>query len=191
MRVNGLRVLTAYRVAGMRRYHPLLPRFRERWFYSARAGRWVLWHWRPRVGYVVRALGIGPTPGESASYEWGLEVEEMAFKKRTDHGERLPAPQLPQDSKVLGKLTQLVAFISDVTYEDKSPRTPGYFTLRNRVFTYEITLYDPDAGVRVAVRHTTIDGALAAANELLLAPEAPWETDDYLTRQLAGKKKKK
>lgn len=115
----------------------------------------------------------------------------MAFEKRTAAVGDLPQPQLDQTTKVLVKLPQLVAFVSDVVYTDKSRRTPGYFTLRNRVFAYELTLYDPDAGMRVAVRHNTVDGVLAAAEELLKAPDAPWEADSYLMGQLPKNRKKK
>jgi len=191
MRINGIRVLTLYRVAGMARRYNRLPQSREKWFYTARREQWILWHWRPRVGYVIRALGTGPVPGRDPSYTWGLKEEQMAFARREQAGQKLPQPQLPQESKLLGKLGQLVAFVSDVKYDDNSPRTPGYFTLRNRVFTYELTLYDPDAGLRVAVRDTTVDGVFAAGNALLLAPDAPWEQDDYLTGLLAKKPKKK
>jgi len=190
-RVNGLSTLSSVPRAGFRRRSNRLPEFREKWFYSTRPGRWVLWHWRPRIGYVIRALGTGPTPGGDTLYEWGLEDEPMGFVKRQATPDRLPSPQLAQDTKLLGKLTLLVAFVSDVKYEDGSPRVPGYFTLRNRTFAYELTLYDPDAGLRVAIRDVTLDGVYAAANELLKAPEAPWETDDYLMSQLAKKKKRK
>lgn len=191
MQRNGWRVLTSYPRCGMRRRSNRLPRSREKWFYSSRPGNWTLWHWRARIGYVIRAAGTGPTPGDDALYEWGLEDEPMGFARRVVAGERLPSPQLSQESKVLGKLSQLVAFVSDVSYEDKTPRSPGYYTLRNRVFTYELTLYDPDAGLRVAVRDVTIDGCFAAANELLRLPEAPWEVDNYLQQQLAKIPKKK
>jgi len=190
MREKGLVVLSSAGRSGFRRRHNRLPEFREKWFYSTRPGRWVLWHWRPRVGYVVRAAGEGPTPGGDTLYEWGLEDEPMGFARRQATGDRLPQPQLSQDSKVLAKLPHLIAFVSDVQYEDKTPRVPGYFTLRNRAFTYEITLYDPDAGLRVAIRDLTLDGAFAAANELLRAPDAPWETDDYLMSQLSKKKRR-
>lgn len=191
VRINGHRVLTQMRSTAISRRHNKLSEFREKWFYSVRGGRWILWHWRPREGYVIRALGDGPNPGGHALYEWGLGEEQMAFERRQVGAEKLPAPQLPQETKVLLKLANLTAFVSDVKYADGTPRTPGYFTFRNRTFCYEVTCYDPDAGLRVAVRHNTIDGALAAANELLGVPDAPWEQDDYLTSQLLKKPKKK
>lgn len=191
VRINGLKLLTAYSAGGITRGHQLLPRSREKWLYTARHGRWILWHWRPRVGYVIRALGNGSVPGRDATYERTLGDEDVGFTKRVAAGEKLPAPQLPQETKVLAKLPMLAAFVADVTYEDGSARTPGYFTMRNRVFTYEVTLYDPDAAQRVAVRDTTIDAVLAAANELLKAPDAPWEPDNYLQSQLPKNRKKK
>jgi hypothetical protein len=82
-------------------------------------------------------------------------------------------------------------FISATEYEDKTPRTPGYYTLRNRGAAYELTVYDPDSGTRLPCRGQTLDEVFALVEKLLGAVEAPWECDSYLTEQLARKGKRK
>lgn len=116
----------------------------------------------------------------------------MAIKRRTPPEKELPIPALPSDSKALAKFPLLREFLSATQYEDGAIRTPGYCTIRPRFIEWEITLYDPDGGVRVAIRARTLDDMLQAVEVVLSASEAPWEPDSYLQDQLAkrGKKKK-
>lgn len=113
------------------------------------------------------------------------------MKRRTPPAAGLPALPLEDQSKVLHKFPLIREFLSSTAYEDQSPRQPGYFTLRNRGGSYEVTVYDPDAGLRCAVRAMTLDDVLAATELLLGAAEAPWETDRWLTEQLAKNRKKR
>lgn len=100
-------------------------------------------------------------------------------------------PALPATSDVLRKLPQLREFITATTYEDGSVRVPGDFALRNRGTGFEVTLYDPDAGLRLPCRGSTIDDAFMLAEKLLGVEDAPWEVDDYLTQRLAKRKARK
>jgi len=100
-------------------------------------------------------------------------------------------PALPGESKTLGKLSQLVAFIRDTVYEDGSPRNPGYFWFTNRWSAFEIILFDPDSCSRLVVAASTIDDTLALAEAALRAPEAPWVLDQYMLDRAAKKGKKK
>jgi len=100
-------------------------------------------------------------------------------------------PALSGDSKVMGKLTQLVAFIRDTVYDDGTPRQPGYFWFTNRWSAYEIILFDPDSCSRLVCCAATIDDALALAEAALRAPEAPWVLDQYMLDRAAKKPKKK
>lgn len=100
-------------------------------------------------------------------------------------------PALPSASTMMAKSPALREFITATTYEDGTPREPGYFTLRNRGFTFELTVYDPDSGTRLAVRAPKIDDVLSMTEQLLGVEEAPWEQDRYLTEQLEGRKKGK
>lgn len=101
------------------------------------------------------------------------------------------APALPATSVLLAKLPAIREFLSATGYDDGSPRVPGYLTLRNRGHSYEITLYDPDAGLRLPARGPDLDKTLLLAEQLLGVQEAPWEVDNYLTEQLAKKSKKR
>lgn len=116
----------------------------------------------------------------------------MAIKRRTPVGSaELPGIPLPMTSAILMKLTLIREFLTEVNYEDGSKRQPGYMTLRNRGTQFELTLYDPDAGMRLPCRGLLIDDAFALAEKLLGTESAPWEKDDYLTSRLTTKKKRK
>ena len=101
------------------------------------------------------------------------------------------APALPATSVLLAKLPAIREFLSATAYDDGSPRVPGYLTLRNRGHSYELTLYDPDAGLRLPTRGPDLDKTLLLAEQLLGVEEAPWEVDNYLTEQLAKRAKRK
>jgi hypothetical protein len=124
-----------------------------------------------------------------------VTFEEMRVKRRIPpqgSGKNI-VPALPATSVILAKVPAMRAFVTDTAYEDGSPRVPGYFTLRNRVACFEVTLYDPDSGCRLPVRGSDLDKALQMAEQLLGVEEAPWEVDQYLLGQLEqrGRKKKK
>lgn len=114
------------------------------------------------------------------------------MKKRAALGlEGVPIPALSMESKVLEKYPLLREFVSATAYEDGSMRMPGSLRLENKIICYQITLSDPDAGMRVSVSAATLDDVLKGVERLLGAPEAPWEVDRYLTEQLQKKKPKK
>jgi hypothetical protein len=100
-------------------------------------------------------------------------------------------PPLPSSSVHWPKLPALREFITATKYDDGSPRTPGYLTVRNRVTTFEITVYDPDGCCRLSARASTLDEALALTEKLLGVEEAPWEPDRYLQEQASRGAKKK
>lgn len=147
--------------------------------------------WHPREGYTVTAWGTAGSQ-YSAYHDAGAnELEVPRMKRRTPPAAGLPALPLDDNSKVLAKLPLIREFLSATAYEDQSPRQPGYLTLKNRGGSYEITVYDPDAGLRCAVRAMTLDDVFAAAELLLGASDAPWEVDRWLTDQLAKNRKKR
>jgi len=100
-------------------------------------------------------------------------------------------PPLPATSTLWPKLPALRAFLTETAYDDNTPRTPGYVTVRNRVTTFEVTVYDPDSGTRLAARGPDLDTALSLVEKLLTTDEAPWEPDNWLQSQLGKKSKKK
>lgn len=113
------------------------------------------------------------------------------MKRRTPAEAGLPPVPLSDESYTLHDFPLIREFLSATAYDDQTPRSPGYLTLRNRGGSYEITLYDVDAGMRVAARACLLDDVLAAAELLLGADQAPWEQDRYLTEQLTKNRKKK
>lgn len=187
----GQTVLTCRRNPGIRRRSQYLPRYGERQLVLDRGRKWYRLHWVAHAGY--RVLGAGPPDLPAPLY---IEVDAhpqkgVRMKRRAPVSENIPGPALAAESKVLDKLPKIREFLSAVKYDDGSVRQPGYVTIRNRTWSYEITLYDPDAGLRVAVRAPTLDDVWAAAELILEADDAPWEIDQYLQSQLSRGKKKR
>lgn len=98
---------------------------------------------------------------------------------------------LPAASVMLAKLPTIREFLTATQYDDKTPREPGYVTLRNLGTTFEVTLYDPDAGLRLPCRGDTLDGVLALMEQLAGTEEAAWEVDRYLTQRKQERAKKR
>lgn len=103
----------------------------------------------------------------------------------------VPQAELPSESKLFGKLPQLLKYLTRITYDDGQARTPSYYTLRNRGSSFEVTLYDPDAGGRLPVNGVTLDEAFIALEKLLGAEDAPWQPDRYLMAELVKREPKK
>jgi len=153
------------------------------------------WHfylvWRVRIGFRVLCYGPpGALPGEHVYYDQEREPESKVKRRVTDPL-TLKMPPLPSESKVLAKFPLLCEFITSRAYDDGSDRSPGELRIRPGVVDFEGTLYDVDAGQRCSIRAKTIDDLLAGLNLLAGASDAPWETDNYLTKLLATKTKKK
>lgn len=188
---TGETVLTWRRSLGMRPRSQYLPRHGEKRIIIARGATWYLLHWVHRAAYRVTQWGPVGLPAEAVVTVDCHSTEVLRMKRRTPAEAGLPALPLPSESKLFAKLPLIREFLSATAYDDGSPRQPGYLTVRNRGGSYEITAYDPDAGLRAAVRAMTIDDTWAALELLLGAAEAPWETDHYLMDQLLKKKKRR
>ena len=153
-------------------------------------GYLLLMHWVAHQGYRPRALVSAVGPSHETLETWSLPGDEVAIKKRTVTEGPIILPMLGTDTVCLKKCPALVEFLTATAYEDGSARQPGYFTVRNRVFEFEVTLYDPDAGQRVVIRAREIDKMFQGAEAVLVAVDAPWEPDLYLQGRLPKKKKK-
>lgn len=153
--------------------------------------KWMLVQWKPRMGYWCLATGRYGQDGHELLHTWPRPEEPRMKRRQPVAAEGVPLIALSETSVVLGKFKSIREFVSRTAYDDNSARTPGYFTLRNRVATYEITWYDPDSGLRLPVRGTTLDDVLSLSEKLLSAEEAPWEVDRYLSEELARKSRKK
>lgn len=190
-RVDGIRYLTWYPSSAIALRSQYLPKHRDVKLRIVRGE--VVYHltWRPREGYAVHGWGLVGTPVALHSRLTTPHDEDPRMKRRTPPAAGLPALPLDDTSKVLLKFPLVREFLSATAYEDQTPRQPGYMTIRNRVGSYEITVYDPDAGLRCAARAMTLDDVLAATELLLGAKEAPWEVDRFLMEQVTKNKKKR
>lgn len=188
---TGEKLLTWRDKAAIRRAGQVLPKWGEKRVVIARWGVWYTAHWLHGEGYRITGWRPAGAPVGQLTRAGEHPLKERRVKRRTPAEVGLPPIPLPSDSKLFHKLPLLREFLSATAYDDQSIRTPGYFTMRNRGGSYEVTVYDPDAGLRCAVRAATIDDAFAGVELLLGAENAPWEVDSYLSDQLAKKRKKR
>lgn len=188
---RGMKVLTYRRRVGKRHLGNTLPRSKEKWFVIELRAVWVLVAWYPWKGYYPVALLDAEDPKHPEIENWGHPRDVMPIKRRVPAGELPQVPALSIETKLFAKLPNVMEFLAATAYAEGHPRTPGYYSMRNRLVEYELTFYDPDGGVRLVTRHRDHDKCWFAAEVLLGADEAPWEVDRYLFEQLKKKPKKK
>jgi len=168
----------------------LLPR-REKWYYYRRGDHLLLLHWRPYHGIWLVAERRGDASSEPHTITPRKE-RPMPIKKRP--GQTVDAARMPEakvTSVLLGKLPALREWMVSTTYDDGSPREPGKLSIEIYGTAWSIQVRDPNNGLRMNVRAEELDKALLLMEQLLGVEEAPWERDNYLTEQLAKKRKKK
>lgn len=100
------------------------------------------------------------------------------------------SPAAPSVTLLWAKLKTLVAHCSVTTYEDSTPRSPGWVTIRTRGVVWEVVVKDPDGGASLTASGKSLDDALTLANELVGADNAPWEVDQWLQARKPTKRKK-
>jgi hypothetical protein len=93
------------------------------------------------------------------------------------------------ESNVFTKLMGLVAHCCVTKYDDGDPRKPGWFTVKTMGSAWVVQVKDPDSAMSLSATGQTLDDALALADLLLTAEEAPWEPDPFLKRAAAPAKK--
>jgi len=162
----------------------------EHWLYVQR-GDWlytyVMWSWS---GIHLVAVRRVPELVVEPLWENPHPLEVLKMRKLAGASGDAPRPRLSHESKYFNKLPLVVEFVIATSYDDGAARMPGYLTLRNRGHVMELTAYDPDSGLRMSVCGPDIDHCYVSLNTLLGAETAPWVCDDYLTAQLAKKRKK-
>lgn len=94
------------------------------------------------------------------------------------------------ESDYLSKLRPLVNHCCHTQYEDKTPRKPGWWTVKTMGSAWIIEVKDPDSCSRLVVVQQTLDDALTLASVLLESEEAPWEPDPWLKAAEAKGKRK-
>lgn len=188
--VNGITVLTFRGTPAIRRRGRYLPSSGERFHWVATRDWWLFVWWRKGIGWRLITQCEAVPPHRVIGVPWDNVERSMAIRKREALGEAQKIPALDPAGKYLVKCPMLLEFVSATAYEDGSVRQPGYFTLRNRLIEWEVTVYDPDAGARMAVRARSLDQVFVGLETLLGSPDAPWEPDQYLLGRLPKKKKK-
>jgi hypothetical protein len=169
----------------------VLPRFRITRVQVLAARRWYRYEWRPRCGWWCVASGLKGCPVTMPDLTQPYPSEDAMKRRSAPAGVHSVQPALPAKSTLFARFTGIAEFVSATSYEDGSPRTPGYFQLKNRGIAYELTFYDPDSGTRLPVRAATLDEVFSLGHQLLGVEEAPWELDVYLTEQLEKRNRKK
>jgi len=187
----GVRVVRTQNAWTRQRVRQWSPRSGERWLRILLPRAWWLLQWLPREGWWVTSAGDAETPYDEPIYSSPrYQGDAMKRRQAAKPGDTV-VPPLSSTSTHWPKLPAVREFISATSYDDGSPRTPGYITVRNRVTTYEVTVYDPDSGSRLSGRAPGLDEALMLVEKLLGVEDAPWEPDGYLQKQLEQKPKRK
>lgn len=177
-----------------------------------RRGRWRRVHqWLPRGPVAVQLIGLdlsvvcvyGPRHGywcyrtyrgsgclgsPRAEYP---QPEVSVRRRQILAGATAPGPEhiAPIDSTALSAFPNLVKHCCITRYDDHTPRRPGWITVQTQGAAWMVVCKDPDACAQLRVTGPTLDDALALAELLLGAEDAPWEPDRFLSSQGNGKKK--
>lgn len=94
------------------------------------------------------------------------------------------------ESDVLSRLPNLVSHCCVIKYDDGESRRPGWWTVKTMGSAWVVEVKDPDSCCRIQATGNTLDDAMALADLLLGAEQAPWEPDPWLaSSQARGKKK--
>lgn len=166
-----------------------ISRFWEKHTVQARNGVFELIacrQWGVTVWGMIRDGVCHPVfPGVATYKELGL------MKRRTQVSDDKGVLHLAAvESSILSKLHPLVAHCSHTQYEDKSPRKPGWWTVKTMGSAWVVEVKDPDSCSRLVVVQQTLDDALTLASVLLESEEAPWEPDPWLKAAESKTKRK-
>jgi len=113
----------------------------------------------------------------------------MAIKKRA--AEKTDVMHLAGvESNVFKDLMPLVEHCSLKQYEDKTPRQPGWLTIKTQGAAWVVQVKDPDTCSSFNAVADSLDNALATAALMLASEEAPWELDKFLQAMAAQNRKK-
>lgn len=145
--------------------------------------------YRPRIGYQATAWFRGRVFSGEPLHKWPL-VEQIVKKKNAAGSASGETPRhlAAMETAVFSRLMALVEHCGITRYDDGDSRRPGWFTVKTLGAAWVIQVKDPDSCSQLQATAGTLDDALALAQLLLEAEEAPWEPDQWLQNQ---KKKSK
>lgn len=118
--------------------------------------------------------------------QWSRPV--MGIKKR----DAAASPQAHRADVASNLFTQHMALVEHMAltqYDDKSPREPGWITIKTNGAAWVVQVKDPDSATSFTAIGDTLDKALDTANLLLSCEEAPWEHDTWLAKTRTKSKK--
>lgn len=93
------------------------------------------------------------------------------------------------ESEVFSRLSNLVSHCAVTRYDDGTPRKTGWFTIKVMGAAWIVQVKDPDGCCSMSLTAQTLDDALALADVMLGADDAPWEPDPFLRSAESRKKK--
>jgi hypothetical protein len=124
---------------------------------------------------------------------WEYPRREKNVKRRMP-SEAIAGKVAPQhlaavETNVMNTLPNLVSHCCVTRYDDGTARRPGWWTVKTQGTTWIVQVKDPDGCCGLSAMAQSLDDALALADLLLGADDAPWEPDPFLADRRPGKKK--
>lgn len=100
-----------------------------------------------------------------------------------------PSHLAAMESDVFSKLANIVSHCAVTRYDDGAVRRTGWVTIKTMGAAWVVQVKDPDGCCSMSLTAQTLDDALALADVMLGADDAPWEPDPFLKATEARKKK--
>jgi len=146
--------------------------------------------YRPFRGYywsrLYRGVDLRATPVSTRDVpEYTVKRKDVRNQPSADGPSHLAA----MESDVFSKLQNLVSHCAVTRYDDGTTRRTGWFTVKVMGAAWIVQVKDPDGACSMSLTAQTLDDALALADVMLGADDAPWEPDPFLKAQDARKKK--
>jgi len=146
----------------------------------------------PRTGHYATSVHLGSEWHPPAS-EWSCPEKHVKKKapKAAVAGASVAPHLAPLETNVFGKLFNIVSHCCLTRYDDGDARQPGWVTIKTQGSAWVVQVKDPDGCCGMQCIGNTLDDALALADLLLGAEDAPWEPDRFLLANKARDGKKK
>lgn len=144
----------------------------------------------PRRGLVLEHF-YTPASEEDAApgTRLGVRVMKKVMLGATGKPGAGPRHAANPETKVLSRFQNIVLHCCMCAYDDGSPRTPGWVTLKQLGGMWMLQMKDPDASAQLCVSAVLLDDLFVAAQLLLGAEDAPWQPDPFLAAAKSQKRK--
>lgn len=187
-------------VMGIPLYEPRVTRGvqRPRSHSPARSARYVwrvgsmyaIIEWRRYTGYYPVSLFRLVSGLAVDRFEFPDLARYVVKKWDTHKAPTKPEDQVPVTSVVLKKFPRLLAFLSDLWYDDGSARVRGSIWMDSDLGGVKALLKEPSLTLCARIRAASWDELYAAVEFFLAMDSPPWEHDQFAARQQSEKKKK-